>query len=440
MNEITTNEIVKINASDYGIESTKAKEIEEMFAPMLSKMKELETEYNAIINQPVSKELCFQAKELRLKYVKVRTGTAEIHKSLKDFYLKGGRFVDGWKNAQLFASQQIEESLIKIEKHYKILENERLEKLRADREAMLRPYTDVIPMALGHMEQAVWDNYLQGVKVAYEFRIAAEKKAGEERVAREKAEAKERERIRLENIRLKEEAEERERLAEIERKKQAAALAYQKAKAEKERRELLENARIEQERKDKELEAERKAVRLAQEKRDAELAMERAKAQKEREELEAKARKEREEREIIEARLKAKQEAELEAERKAVRLAQEKRDAELAMERARVQKEREELEAKARKEREERERIEAQLKAKQEAERKAEAARIANEKAEAKRLKLAPDKTKLLNFVQAINDLPRPEVKSIEAADIASKANIKLFEVANYIKDNANKL
>lgn len=342
MNEITTNELVKINASDYGIESTKAKEIEEMFAPMLGKMKELETEYNAIINQPVSKELCFQAKELRLKYVKVRTGTAEIHKSLKDFYLKGGRFVDGWKNAQLFASQQIEESLIKIEKHYEMLENERLEKLRADREAMLRPYTDVIPMALGHMEQSVWDNYLQGVKVAYEFRIAAEKKAEEERVAREKAEAEERERIRLENIRLKEEAD----------KKQA------------------------------ELEAERKAVRLAQEKRDAELAMERAEAQKEREELEAKARKEREEREIIEARLKAKQEAEF----------------------------------------------------------KAEAIRIAREKAEAKRLKLAPDKTKLINFAQAINDLPRPDVKSIEAADIASKANIKLFEVAAYIRDNANKL
>ena len=342
MNKITTNELAKINASDYGIESTKAKEIEEMFIPMLNKMKELEIEYNTIINQPASRELCFQAKELRLKYVKVRTGTAEIHQSLKGLYLKGGRFVDGWKNAQLFASQQIEESLIKIEKHYEILENERLEKLRADREAMLRPYTDIIPMALGHMEQDVWDNYLQGVKVAYEFRIAAEKKAEEERVAREKAEAEERERIRLENIRLKEEA----------NKKQA------------------------------ELEAERKAVRLAQEKRDAEMAMERAKAQKEREELEAKARKEREEREIIEAQLKAKQEAEF----------------------------------------------------------KAEAARIAREKAEAKRLKLAPDKTKLINFAQAINDLPRPEVKSIEAADIASKANIKLFEVAAYIRDNANKL
>ena len=42
--------------------------------------------------------------------------------------------------------------------------------------------------------------------------------------------------------------------------------------------------------------------------------------------------------------------------------------------------------------------------------------------------------------MQAINDLPRPEVKSIEAADIASKANTMLVQVTNFIKDNAGKL
>jgi hypothetical protein len=61
-------------------------------------------------------------------------------------------------------------------------------------------------------------------------------------------------------------------------------------------------------------------------------------------------------------------------------------------------------------------------------------------KAEEKKAKLAPDKVKLLNFMQAINDLPRPEVKSIEAANIAANANSLLVKVANYIKENTNKL
>ena len=60
--------------------------------------------------------------------------------------------------------------------------------------------------------------------------------------------------------------------------------------------------------------------------------------------------------------------------------------------------------------------------------------------AEEKKAKLAPDKTKLLNFMQAINDLPRPDVKSIEAASIAANANTLLVKIANDIKEQANKL
>lgn len=343
MNEqLVKTDLVKIKASDYGLEESKAKEIETLFLPMLAKMSELEDEYNNILKEEINPETCSRAKDLRMCYVKVRTGTADIHKRAKEFYLNGGRFVDGWKNAQLFASGEKEKTLKNIEDYFENQEKERLEKLRIDRSNMLKPYTEIEPLALGHMEQTVFDNYLAGVKLAYDAKIAAEKKAEEDRIAREKAEAEAREAQRLENIRLKAEANKKEK--------------------------------------------------------------------------------------------------ELEAERKAVRLAQEKRDVELAMERAEAEKKRNQLELQSRKEREERERVEAQLKAKQDAERKAEAARIATEKAEAKRLKLAPDKTKLLLFMQAINDLPRPEVTSIEAADIASKANIYLAQCSNFIRDNANKL
>ena len=332
------NEIVKIKASDYGLEESKAKEIESLFTPMLSKMSELETEYNDILKEEINPETCQRAKDLRLSYVKIRTGTAEIHKKAKEFYLNGGRFVDGWKNAQLFASGEKEKTLKSIEDHFENQERERIEKLRTERIELLKPYTEIEPLALGHMQQDVFDNYLAGIKLAHEQKIIAEKKAEEDRIAKEKKDTEERENQRLENIKLKEEAIERDRLAEIERKKQADILAKQKAESDKRENELREKAEVEKKERD----------RLA-------------------------------------AELKEKEDKE------------------------KVEQKRKDDEEKAR-------------------------------KAEEKKAKLAPDKVKLLNFMQAINDLPRPEVKSIEAANIAANANSLLVKVANYIKENTNKL
>jgi hypothetical protein len=336
------NELVKINASDYGLEETKAKEIESLFLPMLAKMSELENEYNDILKNEINPETCQRAKDLRLSYVKIRTGTAEIHKKAKEFYLNGGRFVDGWKNAQLFASGEKEKTLKAIEDHFENQERERLEKLRTDRLLLLKPYTEIEPLALGHMQQDVFDNYLTGVKIAYEQKITAEKKAEEDRLALIEAQKKEQEAIRLDNIRLQKEAKEKERLAEIERKKNAEILKTQQEKADKERAELL-----------------------------------------------AKAEKERKEKERLEKEIAEKKAAEIQAQK----------DAEL--------------------------KIQAEQKAKVAAEKKA---------------KLAPDKDKLLNFMQSINDLPRPDVKSIEAASISTNANSLLIKVANYIKENCEKL
>ena len=179
------SEIVKINASDYGIESSKAKEIEAMFSPMLKKMKEMEAEYNDIVQQPITEQLCVEARILRLKYVKTRTETADIHKKMKAFYLRGGRLVDDWKNAQRETSQEIEAVLGKIEKHYESMEQERREMLYAKRTALLQPFTDILPAGLSVMTDEVFDNYLTGVKVAHQARIEAEKKAEAERKEQE---------------------------------------------------------------------------------------------------------------------------------------------------------------------------------------------------------------------------------------------------------------
>jgi len=102
--------LVTVDPEKYGITSTKAKEISKMFKPMLDLMEALEDEANDIKARSgeITPHLCAEARVARLKYAKARTGTAAIHKEIKAFYLKGGRYVDGWKNAQAMAAEGAE--------------------------------------------------------------------------------------------------------------------------------------------------------------------------------------------------------------------------------------------------------------------------------------------------------------------------------------------
>jgi len=289
------HEIVKVNPKEFGLEEIKAAQIAAQFKPMLDKMVELEKEANEVFNMDVEDTVtAAKAKEVRLKYVKVRTGTAAIHKEQKAFYLAGGKFVDGWKNAQIFASEGVENKLMSIEKHAENVEKERIENLHNERVELCKPFVqnemEILP-DLGNLPDSIWVNYITGLETSYKARIEAEKKAEYERLEAERIEKlrwerselikpyynffnddnsiqlgelhtdefnklisdlkkqktdyeKEQEKIRLENEGLKKEAEakekqaekeriERERLAKIETDKQAKILADEKAKADK---------------------------------------------------------------------------------------------------------------------------------------------------------------------------------------------------------------
>lgn len=189
--------IVKINPAEFGLEESKAAQIEAQFKPMLEKMTELEKEYNEIVALPEEDTSAAErAKALRLKYVKVRTGTAEIHKNQKAFFLAGGRFVDGWKNAQLFASQGIEEKLSLIENRAEIKEQERVAGVQKEREDALKPYgvENAESISLGLMSEQVWTNFLSGTKTAYETKVAAEEKAKADQIEAERIAALHKER------------------------------------------------------------------------------------------------------------------------------------------------------------------------------------------------------------------------------------------------------
>ena len=281
-------ELEKINPTEFGLEVSQVETIEQAFLPKIQEREALVAVYDQLIKSELTPELCKEAKEVRLKLVKVRTGIADIHKTQKAFFLAAGRFVDAWKNKETLPVEQMEEKLSEIENYYINIEKAQKAQLQAERLLEVSKYTEYPANALGEMEQQVYAAYLQGLKVAYDAKIEAERKAEKERLAAIEAEKAERERIRVENERLKVEAERKEK-----------ELAEERAKAEAERKALEEAARKEREAAEAILKAEQEKARLESEKAANEKAALEA-------ELKAKADKEA-------AELKAKQEAEKQA-------------------------------------------------------------------------------------------------------------------------------
>ena len=259
-----TTEIVKLDMAQYGLEENKAQEIASLYIPMIKMLSEMEAAFNEVVKKEITTEVSFEARKLRLIIAKIRTDGDKARKSAKDESLRIGRAIQGGYNTLEWATKSKEEKLLEIEKHQERIEDERKSKLKEDREKMLEKYeVETEHIQLGEMSTEVWDNYFNGVKLQHENKIAAEKKAEAERVAKEKSEREEQERIRKENEQLRKEAEAKEREMKSEREK-----------ADKERKELEEKARKEREiaeaKAKKELEAKAKVEAELQAKKDAE--------------------------------------------------------------------------------------------------------------------------------------------------------------------------
>lgn len=249
MTQITTLEHhndfeVLVDPKDFGIETVEDKRVQitDIFAFY-------ENEYNQIVSATeVTPELSEQSSSLRKKVAKIRIAIAKIHKAKKEQFLHGGRLVDNWKNTNSEIVEQKEKKLLEIETHFQRIEQERLNAMRESRIETLKQYEvdgTLIP-TIAIMDESTWESYLMGEKLRFDARKEQERIAEEQRVSKEKAEAEEREKMRIENDRLKSEAQKRDAELELERKKQADILAKQKAesdaklKAEREAKAKLE--------------------------------------------------------------------------------------------------------------------------------------------------------------------------------------------------------
>jgi len=167
---------INLNPEDFGLEESKVGHIVSAFLPMLNRMTDLERDYDAVTALEVSEETCAKAKDLRLDYVKLRTGTAKIHKELKADSLAVGKFIDKWKNAQVYATETIEEDLKEIETHYERIEQEKKHKLLLERSRITSKYMEEPPVGVEDMEEEVFEAFIQGLEAQKQARFAEQEK------------------------------------------------------------------------------------------------------------------------------------------------------------------------------------------------------------------------------------------------------------------------
>lgn len=230
-----------------GLAIEEQKGIENNFSVVQVEIDGIKNAYNAILVKELNEATSKEAYDMYKTLKKMSGKLTKIHKTQKDFFLKGGQFVDSIKRMKLAEIDIMKENVISIKDHFENIEKERIEKLQIERAEKLSLYVeDASLMDLGSLDADYFEYLLDMKKTQHENELAQLKEMERLQAARIEAERIEQERIKAENDRLKKEVE----YAEIERKKlakiEAAKLKAIQDKAEKE----AEKVRLEQAKKD----------------------------------------------------------------------------------------------------------------------------------------------------------------------------------------------
>jgi len=313
--------IINAEYEKYEINKTMAVDLAKGLPSIIKERETLLSQVDAIlILDKDDPKTAKKAAELRKQIKNNRTqGFEKWRKTTKEVYLRAGQFIDALGKREIMINEQAEDQLEAIERHAENLERERLSKLNSERVKLVSVYVpeDFGYPDLSNMDQEVFEAYLSTKKASFEAKIAAEKKAEEERLEREKIQnlhnerfqlllplwqfvedkeanfgilsqenfealllsktnaklafEKEQERIRLENIKLKEEADKREAELKKQREVQEVALAEERKKAQ----EFAEIERKKNEALELQLKQEREAAAKLEAKKQAEIEAER---------------------------------------------------------------------------------------------------------------------------------------------------------------------
>ena len=179
-----SNQEITLNPTEFGIAENRGLEIVNKFSPLHFEINAYNEQDKSILESELTEELTVKARDLRLKLKDIRTKQVnKIHKSEKDFYLQGGRFVDAWKNKLNTIIEVQEDKLQQIEDYFLNIEKQKIEDLRNSRWLRLKEYTDLEPNDLGLMSEDIFNATLNGF-----IQIEKEKELEQKRIEEEKAE------------------------------------------------------------------------------------------------------------------------------------------------------------------------------------------------------------------------------------------------------------
>lgn len=181
------SELAKLNPEEFGIEKSKALEITKGLQTVLAEREVLKASYKKVLTLEVTKENIPVFKELRIRIRDNRTkGIDAWHKVNKDFYLRGGQFVDAIKRKEVLENQQMEEKLEEAEKFFENQEKERIIKLHETRLQLISEFVeDTTGLDFGNMEDEVFEGYLSLKKTQKAEKLEAERIAEEKRIEEE---------------------------------------------------------------------------------------------------------------------------------------------------------------------------------------------------------------------------------------------------------------
>jgi hypothetical protein len=304
------NELVKV-INESGLDKSKAQVLLDNFSNFFEIAADWENKAKSLtVNSIEQKAEMKMAREGRLFLKEKRVSVEKTRKQLKENSLREGQTIDAIAKILTNLIVPIENDLEQKEKFAEIKEAERKAALKIQREIELSDFMEFVPYGLDFsiMDEENYQKVLSGAKLQFQARIEQEKKDLAEKIAKENVEAEERERIRLENERLKKEAEqkailEKKRSAEMQPylifiRDYSAMINLQESEYQKELSEIKQAAKLHYESEAKK-EAERKAIEGKARKEAEKAAIERAKLLAEikaKEEAEQKAKKEEEER------------------------------------------------------------------------------------------------------------------------------------------------
>lgn len=228
------------------LDPVETQEEQKVFSPFFEQVEKIKEVCTSIVITDISQVAEMeQAREYRLQLKKLRCKAEDEKNRLKEVPLRKCQAIDA-------LARYLKSEIVPLEAHLQEQENyvvkkeeERIDKLEADRKAELDEYEhDYQFIDLRKLPEENYQVLLKNAKETFALKQEKLKREAEEAEKKAKEEEKAREEIRKENERLKAEADKKDKALEAERKK--AQEAKDKAQAEADKKIAAEKAKADE--------------------------------------------------------------------------------------------------------------------------------------------------------------------------------------------------